>query len=315
MLGILLESLFDIVAITAEFSSVRTDFDLQMSSCLPESTRCLLRRFGLIDKVASLLKSGLLTVTDIEDASEHDLLAAGMDRDQIRHLRYVFVFREAFGLPDRAKSDKSRLHGPFEASPRLTTATSPTMPCASSVPHSASEMPSPSPSVQVASVQDAVSEAFRLLLGNLGLSCKESNLAEAGFAVPLDLKEALDDELQAAGLNMVQIRRVRRFFVSEECAVAGALTFTAAQSERVNGNGPTGDRAQRGGGASGVAPNDSCPGVGNADGGGSGGNDTQYSGPGGGLAQGGIDTGGASTSMAASLAAAAAVLVIEHDQK
>ena len=69
-----------------------------------------------------------------------------------------------------------------------------------------------SPAVQVVVVQDAVSEDFRRFLGTLSLSSKESSLVEAGFAVPLDFKEALDGELQAAGLNMVQIRRVRRFF-------------------------------------------------------------------------------------------------------
>ncbi len=114
----------------------------------------------------------------------------------------------------------------------------------------------------------------------------------------------MDDELQAAGLNMVQIRRVRRFFTSEEFAVAGALTFTAAQSaetvavvteEWAHGNGSIVDRSQMGGGAGGVAININYPGVGDA--------------------EGGVDTGGASTSTAAPQEAAAAVLVVEHDQE
>ena len=158
---------------------------------LPESTRSFLRSFGLIDKEANLFQAGLLTATDIEDASDHELLAAGLNCGQIRKLRYVFVFRDAFGLPDRMKPEKSRLHMPLETS----------------APHSAM----PPPRVQVAAVQDAVL-AFRCFLGKLSLSSKESNLVEAGFTVPLDLKEALDGELLAAGLNMVQIRRVRRFF-------------------------------------------------------------------------------------------------------
>ena len=90
-----------------------------MSCGLPESTRCFLRRFGLIDKEANLLQAGLLTATNIEDASEHDLLAAGLNRDQIRHLRYVFVFRDAFGLPDRGKPEMApgalRTAAPSEA--------------------------------------------------------------------------------------------------------------------------------------------------------------------------------------------------------
>ena len=183
-----------------------------MSCNLPEGTRCFLRSFGLIDKEASLFQAGLLTATDIEDASDHELLAAGLNRDQIRTLRYAFVFRDAFGLPDRVKTERSRLR----------------VSLSSSAPYSAM----PSPIVQVAAVQDAVL-AFRCFLGKLSLSSKESSLAEAGFAEPLDLKEALDDELQAAGLSMVQICHVRRFFASEECSVARALTSTAAQTADV----------------------------------------------------------------------------------
>ena len=173
---------------------------------LPESTRCFLRSFGLIDKEATLFQAGLLTTTDIEDASDHVLLAAGMDRDQIRKIRRIFVFRDAFGLPDRVKPERSQLNVPFESSPRpitpspvalrtstaahsearlheaessrslessprLTTSPSPTTPPASLAPHSASEMSSPS--IQVAVAQDAVSEDFRRFLGTLGLSSKQ----------------------------------------------------------------------------------------------------------------------------------------------
>jgi hypothetical protein len=65
-----------------------------MSCGLPESTRCFLRSFGLIDKEANLFQAGLLTATNIEDASDHVLLAAGLNRDQIRKLRFVFVYIE-----------------------------------------------------------------------------------------------------------------------------------------------------------------------------------------------------------------------------
>ena len=74
-----------------------------------------------MDKEANLFQAGLLTATDIEDASDHELLAAGLNRDQIRKLRYVFVFRDSFGLPDRVKPERSRLNVPFESSPRPIT--------------------------------------------------------------------------------------------------------------------------------------------------------------------------------------------------
>ena len=94
----------------------------------------------MIDTAAGLLKAGLLTTTDIEDASEHDLLAAGLSREQIRRLRHLFVYREAFGLPDRGKPKKNRLHVCFGSAPRMTAATSPTVPSESPVPKSASKV-------------------------------------------------------------------------------------------------------------------------------------------------------------------------------
>lgn len=70
------------------------EFDFQMSRDLPESTRCrcFLKCFGLIDTEANLFKAGLLmAMTDIEGASDQDLLAAGLSRYQIRILRRVFM--------------------------------------------------------------------------------------------------------------------------------------------------------------------------------------------------------------------------------
>ncbi len=89
---------------------VRVDYDVQMFCGLPVRTRCLLRCVGLIDKEACLFQAGLLQAEDIEDASDHDLLEAGLNRDQIRHLRRAFVFRESLGLPYRRDSEKSRLY-------------------------------------------------------------------------------------------------------------------------------------------------------------------------------------------------------------
>jgi hypothetical protein len=70
-----------------------------MSCGLPENTRCFLRRFGLIDKEANLFRAGLLMDTDIEDASDYELFAAGLNRDQICQLRHVFVFPKMHGRP------------------------------------------------------------------------------------------------------------------------------------------------------------------------------------------------------------------------
>ena len=194
-----------------------------------------------------------------------------------------------------------------ESSPRPTTLPSSTTPLASAVSRPASE--TSSPLVQVAGVQDAVSEDFRRFLGTLCLSSKESSLVEAGFAVPLDLKEALDGELQAAGLNMVQIRRVRRFFAP----------MAVTTDEGVHGNysnGPIGGWAQGGGGAGGVTTHGNGPGASTVQGGGgSGGDASRSSDLCGGAEQYGVGPGGASTSMAASQAAAAAVLLVEHDQE
>ena len=193
---------------------------------------------------------------------------------------------------------------PLESSPRLTASPSPTTPPASSVPRSASEVSSPT--VKVAVVQEAVSEDFRSFLGTLSLSSKESSLVEAGFAEPADFKEALDGELQVAGLNMVQIRRVRRFFAP----------MAVATDERVHGNGPIGGWAQGGGGVGGATTHGNSPGAGTVQGGGgSDGDIAPSSGLGGSAAQDGVGTGGASTSRAAPQAAAAAVLLAEHGQE
>jgi hypothetical protein len=123
-------------------------------------------------------------------------------------------------------------------------------------------------------------EAFGAFLSGVKVD-READLLLKGMWEVADLNEAKDDELLAAGLSPMQLRRVRRGLA-------------------------------QGGGGSGGAAHGGDLGEGS---GGSGGGAAQYSGPGGDLAHGGVGTGGAGTSMAASQAATAAVLSVEHGRE
>ncbi len=149
----------------------------------------------MIDKEANLFQAGLLTAMDIEDASDHELLAAGLNRDQIRQLRYVFVcmLRDAFGLPDRVKPERSRLNVPFESSPRPITpppVALRTSPAAHSEARGLHEAESSrplesSPGGNVASL--AREAALATFLGRLGLAGSLEGLLQTGCLDPEDV--------------------------------------------------------------------------------------------------------------------------------